>query len=286
MVKSNLIASFCTALCLSGLCLSQAHAVSLSGQGSWETTLQARDLDGNTTTAEAYYDTVLDITWLADANYALTSGYDDGDPNSSGDDYMVWAEANNWAGGLNLFGYQDWRLPDANPINGSSYLVPPLLPDSNGNLVIIDDEQYSGDYDIGYNITAPGTAFANSLENEMAYMFFHTLGNLALVDTSGAPQTGSGVSNSGPFSNLGDFFFWSGQTGPVYSTTNALGFGFKQGRQRSLRQIRTALAWAVTDGDIGTAAIITSPVPVPAAAWLFASGLLGLVGVARRNPHV
>jgi hypothetical protein len=33
--------------------------------------------------------------------------------------------------------------------------------------------------------------------------------------------------------------------------------------------------------DLSAAA---SPVPVPAAAWLFGSGLLGLVGVARRKP--
>lgn len=34
-------------------------------------------------------------------------------------------------------------------------------------------------------------------------------------------------------------------------------------------------------GQWGT--VTTSPVPVPAAAWLFGSGLLGLVGVARRK---
>jgi len=35
-------------------------------------------------------------------------------------------------------------------------------------------------------------------------------------------------------------------------------------------------AWAVADGDINA-------VPVPAAVWLFGSGFLGLVGVARRK---
>jgi hypothetical protein len=35
-------------------------------------------------------------------------------------------------------------------------------------------------------------------------------------------------------------------------------------------------AWAVRDGDIGA-------VPIPAAAWLFGSGLLGLIGVARKK---
>jgi hypothetical protein len=34
--------------------------------------------------------------------------------------------------------------------------------------------------------------------------------------------------------------------------------------------------WAVHDGDIGA-------VPIPAALWLFGSGLLGLVGMAKRK---
>ena len=56
--------------------VSAANAASVSGQGTWKTTLQGRDLDGNLFTIEAYYDTALNITWLADANYAKTSGYD------------------------------------------------------------------------------------------------------------------------------------------------------------------------------------------------------------------
>ena len=41
-----------------------------------ETTLEARDLDGDVSTIEAYFDIALNITWLADANNALTTGYD------------------------------------------------------------------------------------------------------------------------------------------------------------------------------------------------------------------
>ena len=37
------------------------------------------------------------------------------------------------------------------------------------------------------------------------------------------------------------------------------------------------------EDDTGLTAVETSAVPVPAAAWLFASGLLGMVGVARRT---
>ena len=36
-------------------------------------------------------------------------------------------------------------------------------------------------------------------------------------------------------------------------------------------------------GDGGSESFVNNPVPVPAAVWLFGSGLLGLVGVARRK---
>lgn len=42
--------------------LPSVHAAAVTGQGTWETTLQARDLDGNGVT-DAFYDTSLDITW-------------------------------------------------------------------------------------------------------------------------------------------------------------------------------------------------------------------------------
>src|SRR3989344_2551084 len=90
---------FVTALGVSTL----AHAAPVSGQGTWETTLQGRDLDGNLSTAEAYYDTALNITWLADANYGLGSIYDLADGYGNG--AMTWTNANAWAASLNINGY-------------------------------------------------------------------------------------------------------------------------------------------------------------------------------------
>src|SRR5688572_29847528 len=58
------------------------------------------------------YDTVLDITWLQDANYAQTSGFD-------ADGRMTWFEARDWANNLTYFDsvrnvtWTDWRLPYA-----------------------------------------------------------------------------------------------------------------------------------------------------------------------------
>ena len=52
------------------------------------------------------YDDVLNITWMQDANYAQTSGYD-------ADGAMTWADANTWADQLSYGGFDDWRLPSA-----------------------------------------------------------------------------------------------------------------------------------------------------------------------------
>lgn len=57
------------------------------------------------------YDDDLNITWLADANYAMTSGYDS-------DGKMIWSVAMSWADGLVYGGYDDWRLPSADPCWG------------------------------------------------------------------------------------------------------------------------------------------------------------------------
>ena len=40
-----------------------AQAAGVPGQGTWETTLQARDLNGDSVT-DTFYDTALNITWL------------------------------------------------------------------------------------------------------------------------------------------------------------------------------------------------------------------------------
>jgi Protein of unknown function (DUF1566)/PEP-CTERM motif len=63
------------------------------------------------------YDNDLNITWLSDANYAKTSGYNT-------DGKMNWTEANTWAANLvyhdaiRNVDYSDWRLPTTDPVCG------------------------------------------------------------------------------------------------------------------------------------------------------------------------
>jgi len=100
-----------------------------------------RDLDGNAATFEAYYDTVLDITWLADAEYSVTPGSSD----YSAIIYMSWSAANAWAAGLNPYGsgITGWRLPTVSPVDGTT--ADDAYPNTS----------YIGTEDLGLNISAP-----------------------------------------------------------------------------------------------------------------------------------
>jgi hypothetical protein len=89
-----------------------AIAVPVSGQGTWETTLQARDLDGNGQT-DAFYDTKLDITWLRNASLSGA---------------MNWSNAMSWASSLDFGGHSDWRLPSMVDAGQSMTCPPPAVP--------------------------------------------------------------------------------------------------------------------------------------------------------------
>ena len=92
-----------------------AQAVGNVGQGTWETRLLGRDVNGAAVTARDgdgvlddsavfLYDTLLDVTWLRNAN-------------ANGE--MTWDEASSWAANLTKGTYSDWRLPTvSNPIVG------------------------------------------------------------------------------------------------------------------------------------------------------------------------
>ncbi len=113
------------------------------------------------------YDDVLNLTWLQDANYAKTSGYD-------ADGLMSWGGATAWAANLSYGGYSDWRLASNTAVNGSTF-------DYNYNV--------NGTTDVGYNITSPNS--------ELAYMYHVNLGLDSYYDTSGAPQPTFGIFGNG-----------------------------------------------------------------------------------------
>jgi Protein of unknown function (DUF1566) len=218
---------------------------------------------------QAYYDDVLDITWLANANLADTNDFGVAGINANGS--MTWSTAQSWIGAMNAANYlgtNTWRLPTVEPLNGSTFNY---------------TGSYNGSTDAGSNQSEQGTAYAGSTGSEMAHLFYNTLNNKGycdpLLSTGGicsSPQAGWGLSNVGPFSNFQSKDYWSG-TEYAPNTSYAWRFNFFDGNQNmgGSKASHMYSAWAVRSGDI-------APVPVPGAIWLF-GGAVGLLGYVRRN---
>lgn len=213
----------------------------------------------------AYYDDEANLTWLADANYAATQYANSGGTEGAAYGVMNWQAANDWAAGLTVGGVTGWRLPDVNPVNGIEF-----NPTSS----------FNGTTDYGYNIGAPGTAYAGTKASEFAYLFYNVLGNVGYCDPIlSTASTCSGVSgavlNKGPFSNYQGGQYWTSTDRP--GTSFAWLYNVSGGGQYPYAgKLANASAWAVKSGDV-------SAVPVPAAVWLFGSGLISLAGLARRK---
>lgn len=195
------------------------------------------------------YDDDLNVTWLQDANYAKTSGFDF-------DGLMTWDEANTWANNLAFSGYDDWRLPKVSPINGATF-----------------EYTYSpaGDTDVGYNITSPNS--------ELAYMFKVNLANLSHYNADGTQSgcfttTSNCLDNTGPFENLQAAEYWSGTEYAAHQNS-AWSFGMHYGDQRANGTEHIFYAWAVRDGDVAA-------IPEPETYTMLLAGLL-LVGWSKHR---
>ena len=169
----------------------------------------------------AYYDDVLNLTWLTDANAAGTK--------------LNWVNANNWAANLDVSGVTGWRLPNMD-INGDDVIV-----SCTTDQAACKDNEYGHLYNYGASMTFGGGI------------------------TSGSPD---------PFSNVLFDFYWSSTeyARPIGAQLMHFGVGIQDPGRRE----DTFFAWAVKSGDV-------SAIPVPAAVWLFGSGLISLVGLARRK---
>lgn len=158
---------------------------------------------------------------------------------------MTLDAANNWVAGLVIDGVSGWRLPTT------------MQPDSSC--------QYNNG-GMSYGLDCTGS--------EMGHLFYTELGGWA-----GYTITAYHNSNYYLFSNLRtDKYYWSG-TVLASDPTRQWSFTFYDGYQYPYWPSSTATDYvlAVHDGDVAA-------VPIPAAIWLFGSGLAGLFGFTRRRP--
>lgn len=211
------------------------------------------------------YDTTRNITWLADMNYALTSGYA-----ASGvapgtafgtntiwtDGSMGWGAATAWADNLVYGGFDDWRLPTLNPADTSC--------SNNFNP--------GGGFPIQY-------VGAGCTGGELSGLFVTDLGNKANESVlNQAGDTAEQIANLALFSNVGSDVRWSG-TGYAPEPTFAWYFSSNVGRQGNADNGNAYLAVAVRPGDVAASV----PEPQTLALALLALGATGVASRARRR---
>jgi hypothetical protein len=228
------------------LCGTAAQAAPVSGQGTWESTLQARDLDGNGTT-DAFYDTELNVTWLG---YVKSSG-------------ITQVQAKTWASNLVVSGYSGWRLP---------FVIDTGAPGC--------DLSFAGGTDCGYNVQ---TKTGSTVYSEMAHLYYITLGNKAYCrpgeTTCSTAQSGWGLTNTGDFLNLQSGNLW---TGTSYDKDNNYAWSFSTLSGSQLQGDVANLSFfsmAVRPGDVTAIAAI----PEPETYALMLGGLAALALVQRRR---
>ena len=157
------------------------------------------------------YDNVLNITWLADANYAATQFAATGGTQGDADGHMNWTAANAWADDLSYGGYEDWRLPTS------------LNQDGSGPC---------RDY--------------NCTNSEMGHMFYNNLG----ASAGGSILIGTNTDNLALFTNLQSDGYWSGTAYAPYPAIFAWVFYTNYGDQDTNGQHDEFYAWAVRPGDV------------------------------------
>lgn len=177
------------------------------------------------------YDDVLDVTWLQDANYAKSSGYDS-------DGLMSWNSAKVWADslvihdGIRHVDYTDWRLP----------------------------KTLSDGIPFHYGWWWLSESYPSIVQTELSYMYYENLG-LKGYDSCGGCWQGNfgifGVSNTigqnnvGPVNNLQSGFYYTDliYTPQEYNRTLPWVFSTNTGNHHTA-QFGDSYVWVLRDGDV------------------------------------
>ena len=159
------------------------------------------------------------------------------------DTSTTWDAANTRASELTLGGVSGWRLPYISVAAGAGPFT-------------------------GSPVDCLTASEETCRDNEMGYMFYHNLGG-----TSGQEILTSDDPDLALFPTLQSVTYWSSTE---VDSGKAWGYVLDLGRSAFGSKGTELPHWPVHAGNVGA-------VPVPAAVWLFGSGLLGLISIARRK---
>lgn len=201
------------------------------------------------------YDDVLDITWLQDANYIKTSNYD-------ADGKVTITAAQEWAEQLvyydsvrNVF-YDDWRLA------------------SNVN------DEYPFHYTWWFAEGDPTPT--QGPHSELSYMYYVNLGLEGYHNNNGSCCDNFGIHGDGTFGGENDVGLVINLQGDEYWSDSIYelptGYTWTMSMNTGNHYLRGDVfyAWAVREGDIVTT-------PIPPSVWLFGTGAIALVLIARKR---
>jgi len=115
------------------------------------------------------YDDDLKITWLKDANYAMTSGYDETGT-------MSWGEAIAWVSNLEYGGFDDWRLPQSDTCTGKNCTGSEM-----GHLYYTEDVT-SSTHGLFINVQSYTYWSGTEYDSEKAWRFSFSSGDQNFID--------------------------------------------------------------------------------------------------------
>lgn len=211
----------------------------------------------------AVYDTDLNITWQANADLEATNKFGLATNVDLGPTPGVVSYIGSFIYGNNLNGLMNWggALKWIAAMNNDAYLgyndwrLPTTLqPDASCTA-------QSGGVSAGFNCTG----------SEMGHLFYNELGGVATYSINTTHNTNYSLFQNTWMNNS----YWS-STEYAPNTDLAWQFTLVGGGQQDEYKHNWGLVLAVRSGDVAA-------IPIPTAAWLLGSGLLGLIGVARRK---
>jgi hypothetical protein len=163
------------------------------------------------------YDSDLNITWLADANYAATLYERSCGKRGRNGGFMDFADAMHFVDGLVYGGFSDWRLPNA---------VQPDLSCARQTRI--------GSH--GFNCTG----------SEMGHLFYIDLGGKA-----GENITQIHNDNYNLFRNISPLgLYWNTPDYPTFAFISRI-FQTRNGKLNAYSKSRLLNVWPVRDGDVG-----------------------------------